>query len=657
MYTDSDDEYRLSSSGEESDESEGQSSQNDLSVREVRTTGQKRRRQSFSTPTGPPPLKRVRGSFNVGYLNLLNKDIQDASVGLIHDNDNATLEHTQIGAVAWTAAEKEAFFAAVSRLGQDDLAGVASRIGTKSELEVRQYLMLLDAAERRRRADESKRQRALRPVDIPAAVEISAECSAALEDAADGLSLRQESYEEGLEKKRWGSRWLITAPLAQVLEYRFRSRQQPRPSPQPPQLQQQQGEQQEGRAKTTDDLPFLQLFLIRNWLRLSDRVFMNSGIPDGNWRAVSEEHEPPAIRATAFADFHALALSITRRLVSAALYVAESRIRAKHLGDPRRRVRRLVRHQDVKAAVVSIGMKENSRLFWARSARRLRLDVFNDEAEVDNFSDAPDAEVTDTDGGEHMDHEELSKMARARVRTNPNDSDEEDYKSLTFDEVEAALGFPTAGDKQSQSATDEENHKDVISTTSESELDEEQAQQDEEDITMKDQGNTAGNESENNLDSDAIAQDLEEAITYSATLDYAGTTRARQALQSRIRAEHMLERDAECLDIQTSADAEKELWAMLRNETGDSDLKTKDSKAKANTSKTSEAKSKAGKGKEGRERRKGDDDEDMDEVEEFDGEAEELKTRVRKGGLVDLAPKWRDNFKYYSEWEAMGVAK
>ncbi|KAI3318615.1 hypothetical protein HD806DRAFT_306240 [Xylariaceae sp. AK1471] len=657
MDTDSEDSYRASSSSESHDEIKkaqppihNPPSVSPAPIPESIPVSipirQKRRGESF---TGPPPLKRARNDFNAAYLKLLNQDIQDASAGLIYDEGHRKPElegHTQVGAVVWSAAEKEVFFSAVSRLGRDDLVGIAARIGTKSELEVRQYLMLLDVTATKRR-DEGKGH-ALRPVDIPAAVEIGAQCGAALEYAADGLSLLQESYEEEIEKERWGSRWLITAPIAQILDNRFNSQQQqqsetssPRSQPQEEGQEEQSWTQdgEEGREKQQeegkDELPFLHLFPIQNWLQLSDRVFMNSAVSDGNWRAVSEEQDPPAIRATALADFHGLALSVTRRLVSATLYVAESRIRAKSLGHGIRRVRHRVRGEDVAAAVSSLGMKKNSMEFWARCARRLQMDVVDDRAEEDVLTDEEDKEIDrDTEGGRDADHEDQSSPAKSGPESDINDSKEnnedDDYEIMSYDEVETALNCPTASNAHERPSTPDfdissDSSLDISSTSEyESETDEGEQEQDEEheDTTMQDRQDfpTIKHEPDNDVDSDAIAQDLEEAITYSALIEHDATP-AGQSIRSRIRAEHRLERDAERLDLQASADAEIELWAVLR---GDGDLKTKNIKAKGSKSKGTHGEEGRGRGRRGG--RKTTDEEDE--------EAEDERLRRRKSRLT-----------------------
>ncbi|KAI1409355.1 hypothetical protein F5Y13DRAFT_203539 [Hypoxylon sp. FL1857] len=599
----------------------------------------RKRRRKPTEPLPAPPLKRAKGVFNPRYLAVLNEDIADATSGLTKEDPHSStlpspllpLTHSQLGAVLWTATEKQAFFSALARLGRDDLPGIAARIGSKSALEVHQYTALLDTASRARRSDETKRRRAPRPVDIPSAAELSTELSAALEAAGDSLALRQEAHEASLEQKRWGGRWLITAELASVLEH---------------QLQQQQ-RRRRGRGESNADelMPaFVELFPLRNWVRLPERVFMNASVArfaDGNWRSVAEER--PAVRATALADFYSLAVSVTRRLVSAALFVAGSRVRAKQAVDRRGRISAIVKTKDVQAAVASVGMKENSREFWARAARRLRLDVYGDEDEDgeegsartdENLEEGDEGadEETDVDTASEDDSSEEEGQALSDA-----DSGYEDYESepdiMSYSAVEAALGFPSTntasrtGDSDNElrevsgfnisldsgSDSDSDFISDEFSDGEDAGLSD--RNQDDEDMPMK---SSPGSPTEPPIDAEALEQDLIEALTYSA-LDYGDTTRSRQALQNRLKIEQRLWADAERLDERVSAAEEARLWSLLR---GDETIRAKT-------------------------------EEKEPDLLMLESESE-LKLSGRRTGLADLSGNWRDHTEYYSEWEFAG---
>ncbi|KAH8161077.1 hypothetical protein CIB48_g7164 [Xylaria polymorpha] len=551
----------------------------------------KRQVESSIVSVGSPPRKRMKGDFNAAYLNLLNCDINDISSGLVHGKKEEDT-NTQIGAVVWSSAEKAAFFAAVSRLGKADHAGISTRIGTKSELEVRQYLVLLNATE-----GKGIRQNSLRPVDIPAAVEIGADCDAALEAAADALSLRQESYEEQVEIDRWGYIWRVTVPLmeifkiqrqgtSEILKSQSQSRERGPEKEQrrdeedrgeEPQLKE---EEQEKKRRRLDALPFFQLFCIENWLQLSDRIFMNSTVSDCNWRSASEEHEPPAIRMTALADLYGLVFSVTRRLLFAAMYVAESRIRRNSFEVVQRRRKTQIRVEDVIAAASSLGMKQNSGEFWAQCARRLRLDVVYEEIEEDNLTDQ-EYEDSRTHSGEEMDRDdqplstvESESGSTEESRQGVEENEDDDGEIMSYDEVEAALGYPVVASMHSRSSPPRSGAATTmdISSSSEDEIDEGERYQegcleeDEEQDEYEGETKTEDQQEPTNdgLNSDAIKLDLEEAtMSLESTDQTVAGANATRVIKSQIRAEHRLELDANILDVKASAEAEKELWAVL----------------------------------------------------------------------------------------------
>lgn len=457
------------------------------------STSYKRQAQHLH-PYAGAPLKRQRRTFNPNYLALLNEDIADAAVAIIA-SDVLDLKPSQIGAVRWTAFEKEAFFSALGRLGRDDLPGIATRVGSKSTLEVRQFLMLLDERTKKRREDVELRRKTLKLAQIPAAAELSHECTVALEEAADDLALRQENHEVAAEETRWGDRWLVTRQLSEEV----------------------------GSKEGDEQMPFVELFHVRAWLKLSERIFMNSVIPEYNWRYVSEE--PPAVRATAFSDLHSLAVSITKRLVVSTIFMAGMRIKAQREYMPS--TKNLIKSRDVQAAMDSLNMKRNSHEFWARAPRRLRLHILQDEVDPDR---------DDTDHG-----------------------DSQEDPMMSYDDIEAALGVGRASNMETSLMDDN------ASGTS----DTDDGRDDDSDLSILEDDEIAeetGEEGDTNidatLDEEAIKKDMREAMYFSA--DYEFTTRARQGLQGRIEAEHRMEEDAEGQDIQSSREEEARLWSVLR---------------------------------------------------------------------------------------------
>lgn len=297
--------------------------------------------------------KRQRLYYNNEYRELLNVDIHHAVARAIPE-DRTPLEESQIGSSVWTANEKDLFFSTLSRLGRDNARAIASRIGSKSEHEVQEYIRLLHQG----MLDNANKNNLLDFTDLPAAFELSEECCNLLEKAAEALASRQERVEEQAEQEKWGDSWLLTADISKTLD--------------------KQRKDEAGRDEMEETLPAVNLFHLKNWLELSRRIFMNPGDSreNDNWEALAEPGETPAIRATAFNDFHSLAANITKRLISATLFCSMSRRRAKKSKAVKYAQ---VKPVDVEAAVKILGLNMNSKDFWVGCARRCNLKVFDDE--------------------------------------------------------------------------------------------------------------------------------------------------------------------------------------------------------------------------------------------------------------------------------------
>ncbi|OBT66307.1 hypothetical protein VE03_04297 [Pseudogymnoascus sp. 23342-1-I1] len=293
--------------------------------------------------------KKIKGYYNDGYRQLLNNDIKDAASCSL-PSDYPPMPSSQIGSSMWTAAEKGSLFTTLGRLGKDNIAGIATRIGSKSKLQVQEYLDLLQ------RNRGTKKPLVL--TDLPMAFELSQECSQALEEAADALAVRQERHEETLEKAKWGDdSWLLTEDVNESVESH---------------LSEPNGEQ-----ALAEVLPAAQLLNLGNWLELSTRIFMNpAGRKDENWRYLIEEGDEHGIRATAFSDFQNLAINVTKRLISATLFCAMSRMRAKDMDTQKKHRQESVIDADVEAAAEMIGLSINSHEFWKHCPRRNNLQVF-----------------------------------------------------------------------------------------------------------------------------------------------------------------------------------------------------------------------------------------------------------------------------------------
>ncbi|VUC23100.1 unnamed protein product [Clonostachys rosea] len=425
----------------------------------------------------PRPFKRQKGTLNPGYLDLLNRDIEDAAYSATLEDD-FNLHSSQIGLVWWTKAEKRVFYEAIARLGRDNLEQISVRIGSKSVVEVHQYIDFLEKEQESRR--RSNLRSVIEPSEYPAAVELSQQCCHALDEAADAISLRQEAREQQREETKWGEIWNLTPQMVKSLEG---------------------GGKEQNPADT--QLASLQLFDVPQWLQLSRRIFMNSSIPSNNWEYVDDNL--PSIWATTIEDFYSLALSITRRLVQTTIFTSMARIRARL--EMRPETRNVILRRDVEVAAESLGLSLNSKEFWRKSARRLRLEVHKDP---------------------------------------PQGNEEDESCPMLYEEVEQELSIPLTDKPVLYELS---NHRkgmdllDVVDNTDESDSEVALGSSDEEER--------------------AIKQELNEVLRFSAA-DLPETLTLRQSLRTRIETERKQEQYADRCDGHESYKAEVELWDLLQ---------------------------------------------------------------------------------------------
>jgi hypothetical protein len=172
----------------------------------------------------------------------------------------------------------------------------------------------------------------------------------------------------------------------------------------------------------------------------------------------------------------------------------------------------------------------NRRGFWARCARRLRLDVYGDE----------DRDVPDWDG------------------------QAEEAGPMSYDEVESALGLEpdsveeeAASDEETESSGDDEEIRDDLVSLPDSDNGSIE-------LGTGTQHDTEYEETpvENEAEREAIQREMNEVLHHSA-LEYPETSTARKALRKRIRAERAHEAYADAVDAKSSYHEEKRLWALL----------------------------------------------------------------------------------------------
>lgn len=481
----------------ESTDSTGSQLEEDSQLEDVLRRQEKSRKRKKSTH-GPEaqvtdgslelrPTKKTKRSLNRAYLDMLNQDIAHAaSQGCPTDQDRTdkrmTLPSSQIGVNFWTSMEKEHFFEALGRLGRDDTAGIAERIHTKDEMEVRQYLKLLqDAFTHRRQQNELG---PLRLEDFPAAVEISHECCQALEEVADNIAMRQKRSEDTAEEHEHGPSLLISKNDCKSLE-----------------------------AEAEDDISNpADIFRTKEWLSLSERFFMNAPTAEGNWQSL--DGNTPSFRLTLLNDFYVLALTLTRRIMAASLYMATSRIRAE--SGYRRQMREFVKERDVRAAALSLGLATQKPPL-TRCVRRLGLSVYEHSPKADKANDLEPMSITDVEDA--FDIDGLRKASHIRHKM--------EHVALSDDSS-------MSSDSPVESETESDEERDSRSASGEAE---------------------SGEEGD-------IKVEADEAILYSA-VDPPQTKRDRQALYRGIQAEREQERYADAVDAQRSYQEEVEMWKLL----------------------------------------------------------------------------------------------
>lgn len=358
-YTDDDNDVKPEALYLSSESSFQSSAASNASSDEPRPRSKKRKKQN-ANPVGAQPRKKyAKAVYNDRYRKLLNRVVND----VIQQAPSAELEErhdSQIGAVAWSVQEKESFFESIQRLGCHDLAAISRTVGTKTELEILQFISLLEAASTHQQLRD--RQKALLDAStLSAAFEISDDCGAALEAAADTLALYQNRENERREKQRHGSHWLLTPKLAKRIHLCLRK-------------------DPNGEAKIAETVPSAVLLDLKAFLDLSSRLFMNSGDQDHNWRSFVDSRERPSIFFTAFSDLTYLVLSVTERLVQTAIFLAMSRLRAVEASTyiPSKYVTK----QDIRAALAIVGMKADAKEYWIGVAERCKLNIIERRGRV-----------------------------------------------------------------------------------------------------------------------------------------------------------------------------------------------------------------------------------------------------------------------------------
>jgi RNA polymerase I-specific transcription initiation factor RRN5 len=199
-------------------------SSSDRALQPSRPSSRLSSRQQSHTPLTPRKRRRLesvdafrirkyylQGKYNDDYRILFNDDVSCAAVRF-HVDESTKYYTKQVGASIWTAEEQRIFFAALARLGKDQVAVIAAAVRTKSIPETQQFLLLLhDAAIQQGDARLTYR-------DIPAAIDVGNELGEQLDTAGEALAWFQEQYEANQEQEKYGDHWLLTTELSENIE-------------------------------------------------------------------------------------------------------------------------------------------------------------------------------------------------------------------------------------------------------------------------------------------------------------------------------------------------------------------------------------------------------------------------------------------------------
>lgn len=182
------------------------------SRRQSQTPGTPRKRRRLES-VEPSRVRKyyLEGKYNDAYRVLFNEDVTRAAARFEPEEAKAHYT-TQYGASTWSGEEQAALFAALERLGKDDVAGIAQAVGTKSIPETHELLLLLNDAA------ATRGDVGLTLHHVPAAIEVGHECNEELDVMAEALAWYQEQWEVAEEQKRHGDYWLITPAIAEDIE-------------------------------------------------------------------------------------------------------------------------------------------------------------------------------------------------------------------------------------------------------------------------------------------------------------------------------------------------------------------------------------------------------------------------------------------------------
>ncbi|KAK5097041.1 hypothetical protein LTS08_007061 [Lithohypha guttulata] len=295
---------------------------------------------------------RLAKSYSDQYVELFTAEYERGEV-------KRPLETSQLGSVIWTGEEKETFFEALARKGRHDLQALSNLVGTKSVVEVQDYLYRLKEAERERHMFFKHAKRIAHP-EIDAAIDIDAELEDELEEAADALAALQDFYDESAAKSKGTGTQVIDSAFASTIDTANDA--------------EEDGHQEED-LDTDDDQHGLQLFRFDMLLELSRALFMNmpNSSQHHHWLEIAEDNEEPSITIDAVESLFNLVKSITQRILQTAIFLAQSRIRSTTIANYS--PSNVLKTDDIDAALNVLRMPADSFDYWIDYLKRSRSQI------------------------------------------------------------------------------------------------------------------------------------------------------------------------------------------------------------------------------------------------------------------------------------------
>lgn len=315
------------------------------------------------------------------YVDLLNDMKHEARARTYLGSQSRTSRFTsgelQNGLTAWSDKERHIFAEELARNNLSHIETFEDLLSSKSPFEILafQHMMMHASA---KHDVHGRSVDLLRPENVPAASEISAECCDALDMAADHICKLEWRDDCGHEKARYGAHYLLTVDDAQHFEDRLADN---RPDigvgTVPPEQDDLDAKPGAINAAVTTAMNLLDLKML---LHLSRTLYAVTAREEGiSERDASNDENScngqPSIFASALIDFENLVRSVTRRLIGASIYQANTRLRANDHRDDRTSKLR-VRSKDVIAAAEILHMPRNSLDYWQDAPRRLNLKVY-----------------------------------------------------------------------------------------------------------------------------------------------------------------------------------------------------------------------------------------------------------------------------------------